>query len=310
MADKIKIVEVGPRDGLQNEKQFVPTEIKLLFIDKLVDAGLKHIEATSFVSPKWIPQLADNDLILSALRANQTYQDISFPVLIPNLKGLQLAITHSATHIAFFTAASETFNQKNIHCSIEESFGRLNEMLPLIKTHRLNSRGYISCALGCPYEGKINPQAVLTVAKKLLDLGCDEISIGDTIGVGTPKQAYELFALLTKEIPAHKLALHFHDTYGQALANIYAVLDLGIRTIDSSIGGLGGCPYAKGASGNVSTEDVVYMLHGMGFETGLNLPKLIDAGLFITNYLDISPRSKVCQALLNNNSEEKIKGRA
>jgi isopropylmalate/homocitrate/citramalate synthase len=299
MTDKIKLVEVGPRDGLQNEKQFVPTDVKLVFIDKLISAGLKNIEATSFVSPKWIPQLADNDLILAALRANQTYNDISFPVLVPNLKGLELALTHSATHIALFTAASETFNQKNIRCTIEESFGRFTEMLPLIKKHNLKVRGYVSCALGCPYEGKITPQAVLNVAEKLIALGCNEVSIGDTIGVGTPKQAYQLFELLSKNIPIDKLAMHFHDTYGQALANICAVLELGVRTIDSSIAGLGGCPYAKGASGNVATEDVAYLLNGLGFQTGVDLKKLVAAGLFITKYLKILPRSKVSLAMSN-----------
>jgi hydroxymethylglutaryl-CoA lyase len=296
MAAKIKLVEVGPRDGLQNEKQFVPTEIKLLFIDKLINSGLKNIEATSFVSPKWVPQLADNDLILSALLANQTYLDISFPVLVPNLKGLELAINHAAHDIAIFTAASETFNQKNINCSIEESFTRFNDMLPLIKKHHLKVRGYVSCALGCPYEGKILPQAVLSVTEKLFALGCDEVSIGDTIGVGTPKQATELFKLLSQHVPVDKLAMHFHDTYGQALANIYAVLALGVKTIDSSTAGLGGCPYAKGASGNVATEDVVYLLNGLGYETGVDLDKLIEAGLYITEYLGILPRSKVTLA--------------
>lgn len=296
MVEHVKLVEVGPRDGLQNEKQFVPTEIKLLFIDKLVSAGLTNIEATSFVSAKWVPQLADNDLILSALLANQTYQNIDFPVLVPNLKGLESAIAHHAKNIALFTAASETFNQKNINCSIDESFIRFKEMLPLVKEHNIKIRGYVSCALGCPYEGEINPLAVLKVSEKLFALGCDEVSIGDTIGVGTPKKAYELFKLLTKNIPADKLAMHFHDTYGQALANIFAVLELGIRTIDSSVGGLGGCPYAKGASGNVSTEDVVYLLHGLGFHTGIDLDKLMTASLYITNYLNISSRSKVTLA--------------
>ncbi len=296
MPDQIKIVEVGPRDGLQNEKQFVPSEIKLLFIDKLISAGLKNIEATSFVSPKWVPQLADNDLILSALLVNETYQDISFPVLVPNVKGLELAITHSAQQVAIFTAASETFNQKNINCSIDESFSRFKEMLPLIQKHNLKVRGYVSCALGCPYEGKINPRAVLEVTEKLFKLGCEEVSIGDTIGVGTPKQAYDLFDLLKEHVPVDKLAMHFHDTYGQAIANIYAVLELGIKTIDSSTAGLGGCPYAKGASGNVATEEVIYLLNGMGLQTGVDLDKLIEAGLYITDYLGISPRSKVTLA--------------
>ncbi len=296
MVEHVKLVEVGPRDGLQNEKQFVPTETKLLFIDKLISSGLKNIEATSFVSAKWVPQLADNDLILSALLANQTYQNIDFPVLVPNLKGLESAILHGAKQIAIFTAASETFNQKNINCSIDESFARFQEMLSLIQKNNLKVRGYVSCALGCPYEGNISPQAVLKATDRLFSLGCDEVSIGDTIGVGTPKKAYQLFELLTKNIPANKLAMHFHDTYGQALANIYAVLELGIRTIDSSVGGLGGCPYAKGASGNVSTEDVIYMLNGLGFDTGVDLDKLIEASLYITDYLNISPRSKVTLA--------------
>lgn len=296
MVEDIKLVEVGPRDGLQNEKQFVPTEIKLLFIDKLISAGLKNIEATSFVSAKWVPQLADNDLMLSALSSNQTYHNIHFPVLVPNLKGLESAIQHGAKQIAIFTAASETFNQKNINCSIDESFQRFKEMLPIIQKNSLKIRGYVSCALGCPYEGEIKPQAVLAVSEKLFSLGCEEVSIGDTIGVGTPKKAYRLFELLTKNIPPTKLAMHFHDTYGQALANIYAVLELGIRTIDSSVGGLGGCPYAKGAAGNVSTEDVTYLLNGLGFNTGVDLDKLIEASLYITNYLTIPTRSKVTLA--------------
>lgn len=300
MVEHIKIVEVGPRDGLQNEKQFVPTEIKLLFIDKLVDAGLTNIEATSFVSAKWVPQLADNDLMLSALLSNQAYQDIYFPVLVPNLKGLESAIAHGAKQIAIFTAASESFNQKNINCSIDESFSRFKDMLPLVKKHNTKIRGYVSCALGCPYEGEINPNAVLKVSEQLFSLGCEEVSIGDTIGVGTPKKAYDLFQLLTKNIPANKLAVHFHDTYGQALANIYAILELGIRTIDSSVGGLGGCPYAKGASGNVSTEDVIYLLHGLGFHTGIDLDKLITASIYITDYLNIPPRSKVTLAKMGN----------
>lgn len=300
MSDKVKIVEVGPRDGLQNEKQFVPTEIKLIFIEKLVASGLKNIEATSFVSPKWVPQLADNELILSALLATHTYQDISFPVLVPNLTGLESAIQHAAQDIAIFTAASETFNQKNINCSIQESFNRFAEMQPLIQKHQLKVRGYVSCALGCPYEGKINPSAVLEVTQKLFDLGCEEVSIGDTIGVGTPKQAYQLFELLKKHFGADKLAMHFHDTYGQALANIYAVLELGIRTIDSSTAGLGGCPYAKGASGNVATEDVLYLLNGLGLHTGIDLDKLISAGLYITEYLGVSSRSKVTLAKKGN----------
>ena len=296
MADKIKIIEVGPRDGLQNEKKIVPTDIKLLFIEKLIDAGLKNIEATSFVSPKWVPQLADNDLIMSALLANPTYEPIQFSALVPNLQGLTRAIQHSTKHIAIFTAASETFNQKNIHCSIKESFERFTEMLPLIQEKQIQLRGYVSCALGCPYEGKINPKAVLETTQKLFSLGCKEVSIGDTIGVGTPKQAYDLFSLLKKEVPVEKLALHFHDTYGQALANIYAVLELGVRTIDSSTAGLGGCPYAQGASGNVSTEDVIYLLNGLGYATGVDLDKLIDAGLFITDYLGILSHSKVALA--------------
>lgn len=300
MSDKIKIVEVGPRDGLQNEKQFVPTEIKLIFIDKLIHSGLKNIEATSFVSPKWVPQLADNELLLSALLPNPIYHDISFPVLVPNLIGLELAIQNSVQNIAIFTAASESFNQQNINCSIQESFNRFAEMQPLIKKHKLKVRGYVSCALGCPYEGKISPTAVLDVTQKLFDLGCEEVSIGDTIGVGTPNQAYQLFKLLTKQFGPEKLAMHFHDTYGQALANIYAVLELGIRTIDSSTAGLGGCPYAKGASGNVATEDVLYLLNGLGLSSGIDLDKLITAGIYITDYLGIPPRSKVTLAKKGN----------
>lgn len=294
--DTIKIVEVSPRDGLQNEKQFVPSEIKLIFIDKLIQSGLKTIEATSFVSSKWVPQLADNALIFSALSAHQSYSNIIFPVLVPNLKGLELAIAHSVKNIAIFTAASETFNQKNIHCSIDESFARFSEMLPLIKQNKITVRGYVSCALGCPYEGKINPATVLSVTEKLFSLGCEEVSIGDTIGIGTPKQVYQLFNFLKQHVPIEKLAMHFHDTYGQAIANIYAVLETGVRIIDSSVGGLGGCPYAQSTSGNVATEEVIYLLQGLGLETGIDLPRLIETGLYITDYLKIPTRSKVTLA--------------
>ena len=294
--ERVRIYEVGPRDGLQNEKQLIPTAIKLELIKRLKEAGLTMIEATSFVSPKWVPQMADHTEIMQALSA-QSDQDVTYPVLTPNIKGYDAALAAGAKECAVFAAASESFSQKNINCSIDESIQRFSDVMVKANAHNIPIRGYISCITACPYEGRIEPQAVLDVAHKLLDMGCYEISLGDTIGQATPKDITTLLDLLLQEIPAIKLALHCHDTYGQALANIHTGVQMGITTIDSSIAGLGGCPYAQGASGNVATEDVVYMLHGCGVNTGLDLTRLIESAWYISSALNRQPSSKVSLAL-------------
>jgi hydroxymethylglutaryl-CoA lyase len=290
---KIQIVEVGPRDGLQNEKDWVPTKTKISLIEKLADAGLTKIEVTSFVSPKWVPQLKD---------AHQVYMGIkrvpyvSYPVLTPNMKGFARAIEVDAKEIAVFCAASEAFSQKNTNCSIEESINRFRPVLEEAKKNNILVRGYISCVLGCPYQGNVPVEDVVNLAAKMTEMGCFQISLGDTIGAGTPMQAKKLVQKVLEKVPVSKLALHFHDTRGQALANIYACLELGVSVIDASIAGLGGCPYAKGATGNVATEDVVFMLHGMNIETGIDLNKLIDTGRFISSVLGRVPQSRVSAA--------------
>lgn len=291
--DHVKITEVGPRDGLQNEKTFVTTDVKLRLIDLLVKSGIKYIEATSFVSPKWVPQMADATSIVEAI---QKYTDIHFPVLTPNLQGFDNAIAAGAKEVAIFAAASETFSQKNINCSIEDSINRFKPLLVKAQQLRIPVRGYISCVLGCPYEGEIKTSQVDAVCQQLLEAGCYEISLGDTIGVGTPIKTSRLLGTLLKTINPSTLAVHFHDTYGQALANILISLQHGIANIDSAVGGLGGCPYAKGATGNVATEDVVYMLNGMGIDTGIDLNKLLQANQFIFNKLGRQTNSKVAIA--------------
>ncbi|CAN5360080.1 hydroxymethylglutaryl-CoA lyase [soil metagenome] len=290
----VKIVEVGPRDGLQNEKKVVPTAIKIEFINRLSATGLNTIEATSFVSAKRIPQLADNTPVLEGIERKMA---VSYPVLVPNLQGFNTALAAGAEDIAVFAGASETFSQKNIHCSIEESLLRFAEVIQAAKPHHIKVRGYLSCALGCPYEGEINPQTVAMIAEKLFHLGCYEISLGDTIGVSTPGKVIALLQAVSEKVPVNHLAVHFHDTYGQALANIFAALEYGIHVIDSSVSGLGGCPYAVGASGNVATEDVLYMLNGLDIQTGVDLRKVIDAGTFISNFLQRPSGSKVAIAL-------------
>ncbi len=290
----VKIVEVGPRDGLQNEAQPIPTDIKIEFINTLSNTGLTSIEVTSFVSPRAIPQLADHAEVYQGIKK---LAGVSYPVLVPNRKGLENALAVGVKEIAIFGAASETFSQKNINCSIAESLERFAEVMTLAKTRQIKVRGYISCVLGCPYEGKIKPEAVAYVAEQLLALGCYEISLGDTIGVGTPLEAVKLIQLLKTKIPISQLAVHFHDTYGQALANIYAALQQGITVIDSAVAGLGGCPYAPGASGNVATEDVLYMLNGLDIHTGVDLAAMIAAGQFICQHLGRKTGSKVAQAL-------------
>ena len=289
---KVRIVEVGARDGLQNEKT-VSTADKVALINALSTAGLKDIEAGAFVSPKWVPQMADSADVISAL----DLPDVNLSALTPNLKGAQAAHAVGIKEFAIFTAASESFCQKNINCSIEQSIERFSEVMAFAKANNIRVRGYVSCVLGCPYEGEIDPQAVLSVSQKLLDLGCYEVSLGDTIGVGTAKKVTQLIELLLTHIDKTKLAVHFHDTYGQALTNIYAALNLGIATVDAAVAGLGGCPYAKGASGNVATEDVVYLLQGLGIEHGIDLQRLSDAGWEITKALGKQPVSKVSVAL-------------
>ena len=292
---KVTIVEVGPRDGLQNEATLVPVAIKLKLIELLADAGLSVIEATSFVSPKWVPQMADASSLMQQLRQQP---GIRYPVLTPNMKGFEAAIKAGAKEVAIFGAASETFSQRNINCSIEQSLARFEPLLDAAKALHIPVRGYISCVLGCPYEGDVAVESVSHIAEQLYQMGCYQISLGDTIGKGNPKAATELVAAVSQKVPIEHLAVHFHDTYGQALANILAVLGMGISTIDSAISGLGGCPYAIGASGNVATEDVVYMLQGMGIETGIDLNKLLIATEMIASFLNRKPNSKVAQALI------------
>jgi hydroxymethylglutaryl-CoA lyase len=291
---KVRIVDVGPRDGLQNEKGEVPTTIKLELIERLADAGLRSIEATAFVSPKWIPQMADHTEVLERIRRKP---GVSYPVLTPNLKGYEAAKAAGATEVAVFGAASESFSKKNINCSIAESLERFRPVVEKALQEKVKVRGYLSCVVGCPYEGEIAADKVAEVAGALYDMGCYEVSLGDTIGVGTPKKTQAMIEACLKRVPAEKLAGHYHDTYGQALANIYASMGLGVATFDSSVSGLGGCPYAKGASGNVATEDVLYMLEGLGIETGINLDKVVDTGLWISAFLKREPGSKAGRAI-------------
>ena len=286
----VKIVEVGPRDGLQNEKGVIPAADKIKFIDLLSETGLKTIEATSFVSPKWVPQLADADEVYHGIRKRP---GVSYPVLVPNEKGMERALAAGVQEIAVFTAASESFNQKNINASIAESIERFKPVMAMAAKAGVRVRGYVSTVIGCPYEGAIQPEAVARVAKALAAIGCYEISLGDTIGVGTPVKAQAMLKAAAAEVSMERLAVHFHDTYGQALANIHACLELGVAVVDSSTSGLGGCPYAKGATGNVATEDVLFMLTGMGIETGVDMAKLLAAGSFISGVLNRSPESKL-----------------
>lgn len=283
-------MEVGPRDGLQNEKQFLETDQKINFIDRLSVCGLPVIECTSMVNPQWVPQLADAEVVIEKINR---HPDVRYPVLVPNEQGMQRALAAGATSVAIFIAASEGFNQKNVNCSIDESFARFEPVMALAKAAGIEVRGYLSCVMGCPYEGKIKPMKVATIARHLIELGCYEVSLGDTIGVGTPLQAQRLIQTISKQVPVEQLAIHFHDTRGQALANIFACLELGITTIDASVAGLGGCPYAEGSSGNVATEDVVYMLEGMGIETGVDLRALSETGNMICQQLNRSNNSKV-----------------
>ncbi|KZY46225.1 hydroxymethylglutaryl-CoA lyase [Pseudoalteromonas sp. CH_XMU1449-3] len=292
--DFVRIVEVGARDGLQNEAA-VSTQDKVALINALADAGLKDIEAGAFVSPKWVPQMADSSDVISALNL----PNVNLSALTPNLRGAEAAKQVGIQEFAIFTAASEAFCQKNINCSIDESIDRFKDVMDFAKANNIRVRGYVSCVMGCPYQGDVDYNDVLKVSERLLELGCYEISLGDTIGVGTAKKVDELLDLLLQHIDKSKLAVHFHDTYGQALTNIYTALSHGIATVDSAVAGLGGCPYAKGASGNVATEDVVYLLQGLGIEHGIDLERLAKAGWAICSALNKQPVSKVSLALKN-----------
>ncbi|XP_015127654.1 hydroxymethylglutaryl-CoA lyase, mitochondrial [Diachasma alloeum] len=307
-SDFVRIVEVGPRDGLQNEKTLLPASTKIAFINKLSHTGLKTIEATSFVSPKWIPQMQDSSEVFSSITKAP---GVSYPVLVPNLKGLDSAIASGAKEIAVFGAVSETFTMRNINCSIAESIKRLGEVIKKSLEHGIRVRGYVSCIAGCPYEGNTKPSMVARVSASMLEAGCYEISLGDTIGVGTPRTIVNVLNEVKSASSSGDLtqfALHCHNTYGQALANIFAGLDLGVRVFDSSVGGLGGCPYAPGASGNVPTEDLLYLLHGEGLETGVDLEKIMEIGVWISKELGRENQSKVGVALASRKRTERSSG--
>ncbi|MFG1221908.1 hydroxymethylglutaryl-CoA lyase [Xanthobacter wiegelii] len=290
----VRIVEVGPRDGLQNEPGIVPLDAKVALIDALADAGLRMIEAGSFVSPKWVPQMADTAEVLGSIDRRP---GVRYTVLAPNLKGLELALACGIEEVAVFTAASEAFTQKNINCTIAESLERFTPLIDLARARGVAVRGYVSCALGCPYQGEVPMAKVVEVSEALTAMGCYEVSVSDTIGVGTPDKAQAVTGAVADRIGLERTAIHFHDTYGQALANVLACLDIGVSSVDSAVAGLGGCPYAKGASGNLATEDLVYMLNGLGIETGVDLDRLAAAGRAITAALGRAPASKVAQAL-------------
>lgn len=293
LPETVKLVEVGPRDGLQNESKTIPTATKVELIARLGKAGLKVIEAASFVSPKWVAQMADHTEVMHSI---ERWPGVIYPVLVPNLKGLEAALQAGAQEVAIFASASESFSQKNINCSIAQSITRFEPVMLLAKQAGVRVRGYVSCVLGCPWEGAIRPQAVAQVAGTLFDLGCYEISLGDTIGVGTPEAVKRLIEAVSYRVPVGRIAGHYHDTYGMAIANIYASLQCGVATFDASVAGLGGCPYAPGASGNVATEDVVYLLHGLGMNTGVDLEALIDSAWWISTVLQRLPVSRVARA--------------
>jgi hydroxymethylglutaryl-CoA lyase len=294
LPEKVKMVEVGPRDGLQNEARAVPTAVKIELIDRLSDAGLPVIEATAFVSPKWVPQMADNAQVMAGIRRRP---GASYPVLVPNRKGLDAAIAAGCDEVVVFGAATEAFSKRNTNCTIAEGLARFAEVCAVALAQGLKVRGDISVCLGCPYEGEVKPEQVVRVARELYGMGCYEITIADTIGAGTPGKARAAIEAVAKHVPVEKLAGHFHDTYGQTLANTLAALECGVATFDSSVAGLGGCPYAKGATGNVASEDVLYMLDGLGVETGVNMGKLIDAGEFICRELGRETLSRAARAL-------------
>mmetsp|Transcript_8370 Transcript_8370/g.20567 ORF Transcript_8370/g.20567 Transcript_8370/m.20567 type:complete len:415 (-) Transcript_8370:415-1659(-) len=300
---KVKIVEVGPRDGLQNEKQKVPAHAKIEFINKLSKTGLEVIEATSFVSPRWVPQMADASEVLDGI---DRAEGVSYPVLCPNMKGLENALKHDVEEVAVFSAASESFTKRNINATIKQSLDIFEPVITTATKEGLRVRGYVSCVLGCPYEGYIKPDAVAEVSSALYEMGCYEVSLGDTIGVGNPGSAVAMIRAVKEKVPIEALAAHFHDTYGQALVNLLAALQEGITVIDSAVGGLGGCPYAKGATGNVATEDVLYMLTGLGVETGVDLQRLMEAGGFITRCLSKGSNSRVANSIWRRSSKVRV----
>jgi hydroxymethylglutaryl-CoA lyase len=292
---RVRIVEMGPRDGLQNEKQVVPLATKLELIDRLADAGLREIESTSFVSPKWVPQMADHAELMRAL---QRRVGVSYPVLTPNLQGFEAALAAGADHVAVFAAASEAFSKKNINCSIAESIDRFLPVMAAAREAGVKVRGYVSCVVACPYEGAVAPTKVAEVSQRLIDIGCYEVSLGDTIGVGTPASVTRMLEAVAVRVPVDRLAGHYHDTWGMAVANVHASLQFGLRCFDASVGGLGGCPYAKGATGNVATEDVVYLLNGLGLDTDIDIDKLVDTAAWINAQLGREPVSRVARATL------------
>jgi hydroxymethylglutaryl-CoA lyase len=291
---KVRIVEVGPRDGLQNEAKPLPASVKIQLIEDLAAAGLREIEAGAFVSPKWVPQMADSADVLAGITRRP---GVRYPVLVPNLQGFEAAVAAGAREVSVFAAASESFSRKNTNCSIAESLARFQPVLEKAAHLGIPVRGYVSCVLGCPYEGEIAPGQVAAVASDLIALGCNEISLGDTIGVGNPASARRLIEAVARRVPVNQLAAHFHDTYGQALANLYAVLEMGVAVIDASVAGLGGCPYAPGASGNVASEDVVYMLDGLDIETGIDLERLAKAGWCALDHIGRAPSGRVSLAM-------------
>ncbi|KAI8366025.1 hydroxymethylglutaryl-CoA lyase-like protein [Radiomyces spectabilis] len=291
----VKIVEVGPRDGLQNEKQIIPSEVKIELIERLANAGLPVVEATSFVSPKWVPQMGDNRTVLTSIKKKP---GVSYPVLAPNVRGVDGALEAGAEEVAMFAAVTESFNRKNTNCSTQEAIERFAQVTKHALDNNLKVRGYISCVLGCPYEGAVDPDKVADLAQRVYETGCYEISLGDTIGVGSAGSMARMLEKVLKVVPAEALAVHCHDTYGQALANILKALEFGIRVVDSSVAGLGGCPYAPGAKGNVATEDVVYMLNGLGYETNANLDELVEIGRWISEKLGRETNSRAAAALM------------
>jgi hydroxymethylglutaryl-CoA lyase len=295
LPSRVRIVEVGPRDGLQNEAGQLPAAIKVELINRLADCGLKSIEAAAFVSPKWVPQMADSSEVMTAIDRRA---DVAYPVLVPNIKGLEAAVAAGAREVAVFAAASEAFSQMNINCSIAESLERFRPVIDAAYEADIRVRGYVSCVLGCPYQGSVAPLAAAEVAWALFDMGCHEVSLGDTIGVGTPRKTQDLIEAVARRIPLKKIAGHFHDTYGMAVANIYASLEMGVAIFDSSVAGLGGCPYAPGAAGNVATEDVVWLLQGLGIDTAVDLAKLVETAHWISQKLGREPNSRVARALL------------
>jgi hydroxymethylglutaryl-CoA lyase len=291
----VRVIEVGPRDGLQNEPRTLPVAIKIELIDRLAACGLKSVEAGAFVSPKWVPQMADSADVMRALPQRE---GVAYPVLVPNLKGLEAALAAGAREVAIFASASESFSQKNINCSIAESVERFREVAEAAKAAKVRIRGYVSCVLGCPYEGDVAPKAVADLTRTLFELGCYEVSLGDTIGVGTPLRVKALVEAVARRAPLKKIAGHFHDTYGMAVANVYAALEMGVAAFDASVAGLGGCPYAPGAAGNVATEDLVWLLYGLGINTGIDLPRLAETGQWISGQIGRESNSRVGRALM------------